>query len=88
MSTEAKPGPRRERLRIRHEDDPVMMTVDGQDFRVRARVEEPGVYDFDWLTGPHDHGFTTANGVRAPLTPEQAEEHIRTFLAQVNPATG
>lgn len=88
MSTEAEPGPLPERLRIRYEDDPVMVTVDGQDFRIRARAEEPGVYDFDWLRGPYQSGFTSAAGDRAPLTPQEAEEHIRGFLAQINPATG
>jgi hypothetical protein len=88
MSTEVEPGPAPKRLRIRYEDDPVVMTVDGQDFRVRARTGEPGVYDFDWLSGPHDYGFTSAGGDRTPLTPQEAEEHIRGFLAQINPATG
>jgi hypothetical protein len=77
-----------ERLRIRYEDHSVMMTVDGQDFRVCAHAEEPGVYDFKWVTGPNDYGFTTVSGDRAPLTPQQAEEHIRAFLTQNNPATG
>jgi hypothetical protein len=85
MSTESGPVPKR--LRIRYGDDPVMMTVDGQGFRIRARAEEPGVYDFDWLSGPYDYGFTSAGGDRAPLTPQEAEEHIRGFLAQINPPT-
>ena len=88
MSTEAEPGPVPERLLIRYGDDPIVMTVDGQDFRVRARAEEPGVYDFDWLSGPHDYGFSSTGGHRGPLTPQVAEEHIRGFLAQINPTTG
>jgi hypothetical protein len=87
MSAEAEPGPVPERLQPRYEVDPVVMTVDGQDFRIRARAEEPGVYDFDWLSGPHDYGFTSAGGDRAPITPQEAEEHIRSFLVQINPGT-
>ena len=88
MSPEAEPGSVPECLRTGYEDDPVVMTVDGQDFRIRARAEEPGVYDIDWLSGPHDYGFTSAVGDRAPITPQEAVEHIRGFLVQINPATG
>jgi len=88
MSTEAEPDPVPERLGSRYQDDPIMMTVDGQNFRIRTRAEEPGVYDFDWLTGPHEYGFTSAGGDRAPLTPQEAEEHIRGFIAQINTVRG
>lgn len=60
MSTEPQPGLMPEHMRTSYRGDqpPVMMTVDGQDFRVRERAEEPGVYDFDWLSGPHEgYGF-------------------------------
>jgi hypothetical protein len=84
-STEAEPDPVPERLQIRHDHGPVMMTVDGQDFRIRARAEEPGGYDFVGLSGPHGHGSTGAGGERGPLTPQEAEEHMRGCLAQINP---
>jgi hypothetical protein len=64
------------------------MTVDGQDFLVRARAEEPGVYDFEWLTGPRGYGFTGAASDRSTLSPREAEAAIRGFLAQINPVTG
>ena len=64
------------------------MTVDGQDFLMRARTEEAGVYDFEWLTGPHGYGFTVARSDRSTMSTHEAEEAIRDFLAQINPATG
>jgi hypothetical protein len=67
---------------------PIVMTVDGQDFLMRARTGEPGVYDFDWLTGPPGYGFTAAGYGRSAMGPREAEEAIRNFLAQVDPATG
>ena len=68
------------------EPQPIIMTVDEQQFCVSQRRGEPGVYDFRWLNGAHDYGFTSAG--HATLTPRQAEEYIRGFLAQINPATG
>jgi hypothetical protein len=41
------------------------MTVDGHDFLIPARADEPGVYDVRWLTGPVDYGFTAARSDRA-----------------------
>ena len=65
-----------------------MLTVDGQKFRIRARANEPGTYDFDWLSGPHDYGFGISRSDRFELTLPEMEEAIRGFLAQINPATG
>jgi hypothetical protein len=70
------------------EPDVVRVTVDGHDFLVRARTGEPGVYDFDWLTGPRDYGFSVARSDRSPMSRPEAEESIRDFLTQINPATG
>ncbi|GIG89295.1 hypothetical protein [Plantactinospora endophytica] len=68
--------------------EPLSMTVDGQDFLVRARAGQSGVYDFEWLTGPSGYGFTVARSDRSPLGHAEAEEAIRGFLAQSDPATG
>lgn len=38
-----------------------LLDVDGHGFLVRDRPTEPGVYDFDWLTGPQDYGFTSSS---------------------------
>ncbi|MGK5737505.1 hypothetical protein [Micromonospora sp. URMC 103] len=88
MSSEPRPGRVPEHLRIRYEGDPVLLTLDGQDFRVRARAGHPGTYDFDWLTGPHDYGFGLSRSGDAPLSRAEMEEAIRGFLAQIDPATG
>jgi hypothetical protein len=86
MSTEPEPGLAPEHMRPRYtKDDPIMMTVDGQDFRIRERAEKRVAYDFDWLGGPHDYGFTAAGSA---MTLAQMEETIRTFLAGIDPATG
>jgi hypothetical protein len=70
------------------EVDQVTMTIDGHDFLVRARVDEPGVYDFDWLTGAPGYGFTSARSDRRPMGPAEKETSIRDFLTQINPVTG
>lgn len=87
MSTEPEPGLAPEHTRPRYAKDPILMTVDGQDFRIRERAERPGEYDFDWLNGPHDYGFgiTRAKGA---MTPREMEKAIRDFLAEIDPATG
>jgi hypothetical protein len=64
------------------------VTVDGQDFVVRARAGEAGVYDVEWLTGPAGYGFTVASSDRSALGLPEAREAIRDFLAKVDPATG
>lgn len=61
------------------------LLVDGHEFLVRPRPDEPGVYDVDWRTGPPDYGFTSAGGT---LSPAELEAAIRNFLAQVDPETG
>ncbi|MEE6261590.1 hypothetical protein [Plantactinospora sonchi] len=88
MSTDPEPGVVPERLRTRYQGDPVTITVDGQDFRVRRRADEPGTYDFDWLTGPHRYGFGVSGPAEPPLSRPAMEEAIRDFLAQIDPATG
>ncbi|MGN9812016.1 hypothetical protein ACTMSW_21990 [Micromonospora sp. BQ11] len=89
MSTEPTPGLAPEHARPRHtEDDPIVMTIDGQTFRIRQRAEEPGTYDFDWLTGPHDYGFGLSRYDGSAMTRLDMEEAIRNFLAEIDPATG
>lgn len=88
MSTEPQPGVVPEHMRIRYRDDPVLMTVDGQDFRIRERAEEPGVYDFDWLSGPQDYGFGLSGYDGSAMNLPEMEAAIREFLAQIDPATG
>ncbi|MEV0392197.1 hypothetical protein [Polymorphospora rubra] len=88
MSTTPEPGVVPEHLRIRYQGDPVMMTVDGEHFRVRARAGEPGAYDFDWLSGPDGYGFGVGTSGGSAMGLTEMEEAIRDFLAQVDPATG
>lgn len=68
-------------------DEPVLLTVDGHTFRVGQRADQPGTYDFDWLTGPHDYGFTLG-GPAVPMSRREMEDAIRGFLAEIDPATG
>jgi hypothetical protein len=75
-------------MRIRYKDESVMMTVDGQDFRIRARAEEPGEYHFDWLSGPHEYGFGISRSDDSAMSLPEMEDAIRDFLAQIDPATG
>ncbi|GAB7189952.1 hypothetical protein NUM3379_06580 [Kineococcus sp. NUM-3379] len=56
--------------------------LDGHDRVVRNRRSETHVHDFQWLTGPQLHGFTSGG---APLTTGGVEESIRNFLAEVDP---
>ncbi|MEW2383047.1 hypothetical protein AB0873_13315 [Micromonospora sp. NPDC047707] len=88
MSTEPEPGLVPEHLRIRYRDDqpPIVLTIDGQEFRVRERAGKPGTYDFDWLNGPHEYGFAISGG--SAMTRPEMEEHVRTFLAMIDPTTG
>jgi hypothetical protein len=89
MSTEPEPVLAPKHARPGHaKDDPIMMIVDGQDFRIRERAEKPGEYDFDWLSGPHDYGFGITRADGSAMTLPEMEEAIRNFLAEIDPATG
>ncbi|MEH1099173.1 hypothetical protein [Micromonospora sp. CPCC 205561] len=89
MSNEPEPGLAPEHTNPRHVGgDPIMLTVDGQQFRVRQRAERPGEYDFDWLSGPHDYGFGISGAAGSAMTEPEMEEAIRDFLAEIDPATG
>jgi len=66
----------------------VHMTVDGQDFTVRSRPSEPGIYDFNWTNAPHPYGFTSAVSGGGVLDRSDLESTIRDFLSGINPTTG
>lgn len=66
--------------------EPVLFTleVDGERFAVRRSTG--GGTDYDWLTGPNaGYGFGETGPVRSP---DEHREAIRSFLRQVDPATG
>lgn len=88
MSTEPTPGLAPEHTRPRYAGDAILMTVDGQEFRIRERAGRPGEYDFDWLSGPHDYGFGLGRADGSAMTRLEMEEAIRSFLGEVDPATG
>ncbi|GAB3859963.1 hypothetical protein GCM10029963_62070 [Micromonospora andamanensis] len=89
MSGEPEPGLQPEWLRPDHDQgDPVLVTVNGQDFRVQARAGAPGTYDFDWLSGPHDYGFGLSRSDGSVMSRAEMVEAIREFLAEIDPATG
>lgn len=53
--------------------------------RGSPRPGDPGVYDFDWLNHSTGYGFTFAG---SPMSRAEMEGAIKSFLAEVNPATG
>lgn len=53
-----------------------------------SRPHSPGVYDFDWLSGPRGYGFMSARSDHRPMSQAEVEEAIRGFLAQIDPVTG
>ncbi|WP_132428881.1 hypothetical protein [Pseudonocardia endophytica] len=70
-------------------ETPDTMTVDGHTFRVTRRPGVLGQYDFDWLTGPSEgYGFTASSCGGEAMSRTDLEESIRSFLVQVDPATG
>ena len=67
----------------------VRVTVDGEDFEVRASPGRPGAYHYEWISGPNPgYGFSSARSDAQPSTMEEHEGAIRNFLAQVDPETG
>lgn len=65
------------------------LIVDGQHFVVKARRDDPGAYDFAWLSGPNDgYGFSSKRSNGAAMSEAEMREAIRNFLAQVDPRTG
>ncbi|WP_208020893.1 hypothetical protein [Verrucosispora sioxanthis] len=89
MSGEPEPGLQPEWLRPDQEQgDPILLTVDGQVFRVSARADAPGTYDFDWLSGPHEYGFGLSRSDGSVMSLAEMETAIRESLAEIDPATG
>jgi hypothetical protein len=88
MSTEPQPGLIPEHLRISYQRSAVMVTVDGQDFRVCERAQQPGTYDFDWLNGPNEYGFGISRSADCPMSLPEMKDTIRGFLAGIDPVTG
>ena len=80
-------------------DAPRRLVVDGEVFDVRPAADDNGVH-FDWVSGPNPgYGFSSGAPivfvpeghppVAAPLVDDaQLTASIRTFLAQIDPATG
>ncbi|QOC90737.1 hypothetical protein [Micromonospora craniellae] len=89
MSGEPEPGLVPEHQRPRHDEcESVLLTVDGEQFRVCAQAGRPGAYDFDWLSGPHEYGFGLTNSGGLALSRDELVQAIREFLAEIDPATG
>jgi hypothetical protein len=63
-------------------------TVGGHDWLARDRIDEPGAYDYDWLTGPPSYGFGEKTSDGSPVSEEHMKAAIADFLSQVNPETG
>lgn len=70
--------------------NPHDLIVGGEHFRVARRTNAPAVYDFTWLSGPHDpsYGFSKGTGSEIDLTEDQMRSAIAEFLANINPETG
>lgn len=65
------------------------MVVDGEQFDVTERIEEPCVYELRWTSGPNaDYGFATSTHSGDGQTDAELEDAIRNFLSQVDPTTG
>lgn len=70
-------------------EPPIVRVVDGETFHVSIDPELPGLYHFDWVSGPNpDYGFSSRTSGGLPQTESGLDESIRAFLAQVDPRTG
>jgi hypothetical protein len=66
---------------------PVLFTldVDGERFAIRRAGD--GGTAYDWLSGPNrNYGFGSSGTPNRPV--EEHREHIRVFLAMIDPDTG
>lgn len=67
----------------------VQLDVDGELFEISPRPDQPGVYDYRWLSDSGSgYGFSTALSDRTPATMADHERFIRDFLSQVDSETG
>jgi hypothetical protein len=73
---------------MQEEIEPVRITVQGQEFSVHTRPGEPGVYDYFWTNHPEGYGFTSAGDPQYPVSRDEMEQGIVSFLAEINPDTG
>jgi hypothetical protein len=74
--TEGRPGP-------------VLLTldVDGERFAIRRAAWGQDGTAYDWLSGPNEgYGFGSSGAPDRPV--EEHRQHIRAFLAMVDPDTG
>lgn len=61
------------------------LEVDGERFAIRRAGG--GGTGYDWLSGPNEgYGFRSSGTPNRPV--EEHREHIRTFLAMIDPNTG
>jgi hypothetical protein len=63
----------------------VIMDVDGELFALHP--DEFGGTGYTWLTGPND-GYGFGSSPTPDWSTEEHRETIRSFLAQIDPATG
>ncbi len=81
------PGAAPDEYRATHGAGPVLLTldVDGEQFAIRQG--EGGGYHYDWVSGPNKgYGFGSSGTPSRPV--EEHREHIRGFLAMIDPNTG
>lgn len=70
-------------------EPPHATVVDGETWVVRQRTDEPGTYDFEWVSGPNEgYGFTSASSDESASTATDLDDSIRLFLTMIDPATG
>ena len=70
-------------------EPPLRVSVDGEQFEIRASPDRPGQYHYDWISGPNaGYGFTSAFADGRPSSMSDHEEAIRNFLSMVDPETG
>lgn len=69
------------------DEPPLLLDVDGQRFAVRPREYGRKSYQYTWLNGPND-GYGFGSSGPAVQSVEEHVDSIRTFLAQIDPATG
>ena len=66
---------------------PVVSTLDVDGERFAIRQAGDGGTDYDWLSGPNEgYGFSSSGTPNRSV--EEHREHIRVFLAMIDPNTG
>ena len=66
---------------------PVLFTVDINGERFAVRRAGDGGTAYDWLSGPNE-GYGFGSSVTPDQSMEVHREHIRCFLAMIDPRTG